>query len=186
MMAGAPVISDSADRDPDGRTARLWATVEPVDRVVIAAVLVVCAGAVAAILNRRRPEPPTQERVPIPAQLDRADFPGADRPWLLVLWTSATCDSCARARAKASLLESPQVAYVEVPWQEQRDLHERYRIDTVPLILLADADGVVQVSFVGTPNFTDLVGAVAEAREPGSTPEPHLGRPNHDVSSPAN
>ena len=189
MMAGAPVISDTGSGirrwDLDGRTGRLCATVEDVERVIIAGVLVVFAGVLAAILNRRRPEPPTQERVAIPAQLDRADFPGSDRPWLLVLWTSATCDSCARARSKASLLESPQVAYVEVPWQEHRDLHDRYRIDTVPLIVLADAEGVVQVSFVGTPNFTDLVGAVAEAREPGSTPEPHLGRPDHDLSSPA-
>lgn len=147
--------------------------------MILAAGLIVVAVVVAAILNRRRPEPPTQDRVAIPAQLDRADFPGAEAPWLLVVWTSATCDSCARATAKAALLESSQVAYVEIPWQERRDLHDRYGIDTVPLIVLADAEGVVQVSFVGTPNFTDLVGAVAEAREPGSTPEPHLGRPDY-------
>ncbi|GAC1316353.1 MAG: hypothetical protein NVSMB12_13020 [Acidimicrobiales bacterium] len=157
------------------------------ERVVIAAGLVVVAAVVAAILNRRRPEPPTQDRVAVPAQLDRSDFPRPDAPWLLAVWTSATCDSCSRATAKAALLESPHVAYAEIPWQEQRALHERYGIDTVPLIVLADAEGVVQISFVGTPNFTDLVGAVAEAREPGSTPEPHLGRPDFnepDYSTP--
>ena len=148
------------------------------ERLVVAAVLIVVAGCVAFVLSRRRPAPPTQEKVPIPAQLDRADFPGAERPWLVVVWTSATCESCARVSAKARVLESPQVAYAEVSWQEHKDLHERYRIDTVPLLVLADAEGVVRVSFVGTPNFTDLVGAVAEAREPGSTPEPHLGRPD--------
>ena len=152
------------------------------ERVALAAALFVVALVVAAVLNRRRPEPPTQERVAIPAQLDRADFPGAELPWLLVVWTSATCDSCSRATAKAALLASPQVAYAEIPWQEKRELHDRYNIDTVPLIVLADAEGVVQVSFVGTPNFTDLVGAVAEAREPGSTPEPHLGRPEFTPS----
>lgn len=151
------------------------------ERVLIAAGLVVVASVVAVILGRRRPQPPTQERVPIPAQLDRADFPGADRPWLLLVWTSLTCDSCVRTTAKARLLESPQVAYAEIPWQENKDLHERYGIEDVPIVVLADADGVVQVSFVGTPNFTDLVGAVAEAREPGSTPEPHLGRPGVDI-----
>jgi hypothetical protein len=149
-----------------------------VERVVIALVLVVVAGVVAIILNRRRPQPPTQSRVPIPAQLDRNDFPGADKPWLLVVWTSTTCDSCAKATSKTRLLESDQVAYVEVPWQANRELHARYGIEDVPLIVLADAEGVVQVSFVGTPNFTDLAGAVAEAREPGSTPEPDLGRPH--------
>jgi len=149
-----------------------------VERVLIAGGLVLLASVVAFVLNRRRPAPPTQSKVPIPAQLDRADFPGPERPWLVVVWTSATCESCARATAKARLLESDQVAYAELPWQEHKDLHSRYGIEDVPLVLVADAAGVVQVSFVGTPNFTDLVGAVAEAREPGSTPEPHLGRPD--------
>jgi hypothetical protein len=94
----------------------------------------------------------------------------------VAVFTSETCDSCARAIAKASVLESPQVAYEEIPWQTRRDLHDRYRVDTVPLIVLADAQGVVQRSFVGTPSFTDLAVAVAEARQPGSTPDPDVGR----------
>lgn len=149
-----------------------------IERVVIAVVLVAAAAVVAAVLNRRRPQPPTQARVAIPAQVDRDDFPRAEAPWLLVVFTSTTCDSCARATAKARLLESEQVAYAEVPWQDNKELHARYGIDDVPLIVLADGEGVVRVSFVGTPNFTDLAGAVAEAREPGSTPEPDLGRPH--------
>ncbi|HEY2429164.1 MAG TPA: hypothetical protein VGI06_09560 [Acidimicrobiales bacterium] len=153
------------------------------ERVVVAAALVVISAVVALVLSRRRPQAPTQERVPIPAQLDRDDFPDADKPWLLVVWTSTTCDSCARATGKARLLASSQVGYVEVPWQEQRELHARYGIEDVPLLVLADADGVVQVSFVGAPNFTDLAGAVAEAREPGSTPEPHLGKPHLDPAA---
>ena len=147
------------------------------ERVLIAAAVVAAAGVVAFFLNRRRPQPPTQEKVPIPAQLDRDDFPSPAAPWLLVVWTSETCESCARVTAKARLLESDAVAYAEIPWQQRRDLHERYGVEDVPLVVLADHEGVVQVAFVGAPNFTDLVGAVAEAREPGSTPEPDLGRP---------
>ena len=154
------------------------------ERLVIAAVLVVVATVVAVILSRRRPQAPTRGQVPIPAQLDRDDFPDANKPWLVVVWTSQTCESCERTTAKARLLQSPQVGYAEVPWQERKDLHERYGVEDVPLLVLADAEGVVQISFVGTPNFTDLVGAVAEAREPGSTPEPDLGRPPSD-SAPA-
>jgi hypothetical protein len=135
-----------------------------VERVVIAASLVLVAVAVAVVLNRRRPQAPTQGRAPVPAQLDRSDFPGADKPWLLVVWTSRTCDSCAAATAKAKLLESPAVGYVEVPWQDRRDLHDRYGIEDVPLLVLADHEGVVRASFVGTPEFADLVGAVAGAR----------------------
>jgi hypothetical protein len=47
----------------------------------------------------------------------------------------------------------------------------------VPLTLLAGADGVVRASFVGEPTATDLWAALAEARHPGSSPEPGLGRP---------
>src|ERR1700738_1345337 len=96
------------------------------ERLLIAGVLVVACVVVALVLNRRRPQPPTQGKVAIPSQLDRADFPGADRPWLVVVWTSRTCASCERVVAQARLLESPQVAYAEVPWQERRDLHDRY------------------------------------------------------------
>ena len=135
-----------------------------VERVVIAAALLVVAAVAAMVLNRRRPQAPTQGRAPVPAQLDRADFPEADKPWLLVVWTSRTCASCAAATERARLLESPAVGYVEVPWQDRKDLHERYGIEDVPLLVLADPDGVVRVSFVGTPEFADLAGAVAAAR----------------------
>lgn len=131
---------------------------------MLAAVLIVVACAVAYVLSRRRPQAPTQAKVPVPAQLDRADFPGADRPWLVVVWTSQTCASCERATAKARLLENDEVAYVEVPWQERRDLHDRYHIEDVPLLVLADGDGVVKVSFVGAPELGELVAAVSAAR----------------------
>jgi hypothetical protein len=35
---------------------------------------------------------------------------------------------------------------------------------------------VVRASFVGPPTATDLWAAVAEARQPGVSPEPGLGR----------
>ncbi len=136
------------------------------ERLLIAAALVVLAAAVAFGLNRRRPQAPTQGRgrdgdVPIPAQLDRADFPQADKPWLLVVWTSRTCASCEQATVKAKALESDAVGFVDVPWQDRKDLHDRYGIEDVPLLVLADAEGVVRASFVGAPEFGDLVTAVA-------------------------
>ena len=135
------------------------------ERVIVAVGVVAVAAAVAFVLNRRRPQAPTQARAPVPAQLDRADFPNPDSPWLLVVWTSRTCASCEGATANAQLLASPAVAYVEVPWQDDKALHDRYGIEDVPMILLADHDGVVQVSFVGNPEFADLAGAVAAARD---------------------
>lgn len=150
------------------------------ERLLIAAALVVVAAGVAYVLQRRRPAPPTQPKWAVPTQLDRADFDGADHPWLVVVFTSATCESCEGATAKASVLASPLVAYQEVSYQTQRDLHDRYSIEAVPCICVADDDGVVRASFIGVPTATDLWAAVAEAREPGSTPEPHLGHPDHD------
>lgn len=146
------------------------------DRVALAAAIVVVALVVAYVLNRRRPAAPTQPRAEVPAQIDRADFPDDGRPWLVVVFTSATCDSCARATEKAQVLASDEVAYVEVSWQERKHLHDRYGITVVPTTLLCGPDGVVGASFVGAPTATDLWAAMAEVRNPGSSPEPELGR----------
>ena len=150
------------------------------ERLVVAAVLIVVAVVVARLLERRRPAAPTQSGLRAgwtpPAQLDRHDFAGADRPWLVAVFTSETCDSCKATTAKARVLESPQVAFHDIPWQERKDLHERYGVEVAPLTLLADEQGVVTASFVGEPTATDLWAALAEARDPGSGPEPDLGR----------
>ena len=145
------------------------------ERLLIAALLVVVAVAVAFVLQRRRPAPPTQPNWEPPSQLDRDDFEGRDRPWLVVVFTSSTCESCAGATEKARVLESASVAYQEVPYQTRKDLHERYSVDVVPCICVADEQGVVRAGFIGEPTATDLWAAVAEAREPGSSPEPELG-----------
>ena len=135
-------------------------------RLLIAVALVLVAVAMALVLRRRRPAPPTQPRWAVPVQLDRADFEGPSAPWLVVVFTSATCESCGQATAKAAVLASPEVAYQEVSYQQRQDLHDRYGIEAVPTILVAGADGAVRVSFVGVPGATDLWAAVAEARSP--------------------
>ncbi|HEX2850149.1 MAG TPA: hypothetical protein VHN98_06340 [Acidimicrobiales bacterium] len=150
------------------------------ERLVLAGALLVVAVVVAVILERRKPAPPTQPRWEAPAQLDRADFDDADgggrtRPWLVAVFTSATCESCAKVMPKARVLDSPDVAVVEIPYQQRKDLHDRYTVEVVPLTVVADPEGVVKASFIGVPTATDLWAAVAEAREPGTTPEPHLG-----------
>lgn len=147
---------------------------------MLAGVLIAIAVVVALILDRRRPAAPTQPRWEAPAQLDRADFDDTDesgrhRPWLVAVFTSATCESCSKVVPKAAVLESAEVAVVEVPYQVRKDLHTRYSVDVVPMLVVADPEGVVRASFIGVPSATDLWAAVAEARDPGSSPEPHLG-----------
>jgi hypothetical protein len=148
-----------------------------VERVVVALVLVAIAVAVAVVLERRKPAPPTQpRRYEVPTQLDRDDFPSvADKPWAVVVFTSETCDSCAKLLPKAHVLAGPEVGVVDVPYPRAKDLHVRYGVDAVPTLVVADAEGVVRASFIGNATATDLWAAVAEARSPGSSPEPDLG-----------
>ena len=77
---------------------------------------------------------------------------------------------------KMEPLRSDPVALDIVDYQVRADTHRRYGIDAVPTVVIADAEGVVRASFVGPMTATDLWAAVAEARNPGSSPEPHLGR----------
>ncbi len=147
------------------------------DRVVLAIALIVVAAAVAWWLRGRQPEAPTQSRFEVPTQLDRDDFEARDRPWLVVVFSSTTCSTCLEAVAKAAVLACDDVAVQEVSYQDRRDLHRRYSIEAAPTTVLADGDGVVRAAFVGAPSATDLWAAVAEARAPGSSPEPDLGAP---------
>ena len=145
-------------------------------RLGLAVALIVLAVAVAFVLQRRRPAPPPRDVYPVPRQLDRADFTRAETPWLVALFSSTTCDSCDGLAAKLAVLESDDVATCEIEYHAQPDLHRRYEIAGIPTTVVADADGVVRAAFVGAFTATDLWAAVAEARVPGTTPEPDLGK----------
>lgn len=133
------------------------------ERLILALALIAVAVVVAYVLQRRtRPADPARGRTwTVPGQLHRPDFIGADMPLLAVLFSSATCDSCAATWSKVSALASDQIAVQVVPWQERRELHERYGIDAVPTVLVADVEGVVVASFVGEPSAEDLRMAVS-------------------------
>ena len=146
-------------------------------QLLLAVVLAAVAVAVAAVLRRRqRVEAPTQPRHVSPRQLDRADFCRPDAPCLVAVFTSSTCQSCAAMADKAAVLESAQVAVDVLEVAERPALHRKYAITAVPLVVVADAGGVVRASFLGPASANDLWAAVAEVREPGSSPEPELGR----------
>jgi hypothetical protein len=137
--------------------------------VVVAAMSV--ALAVALILKKRRSDAPTQAGFEIPIQLDRNDFENPQTPWLVAVFTSATCHTCADVATKAEVLLSSEVAVQRIDYTVNPDLHKRYRIDAVPLLVIADALGVVHKGFIGPVKAQDLWAAMAECRDPGSTPE---------------
>lgn len=132
-------------------------------QLLVAAGVMLLAVAVATVARRRRAtDAPTQPNHQLPAQLDRADFDGAG--WLVAVFTSETCSTCADVVRKAEVVRSPDVAVAVASYQSRRDLHDRYRIDAVPAVLIADAAGVVHRTFVGPVTATDLWAALADAR----------------------
>lgn len=139
--------------------------------ILIAAAVVLCAAAAAFVGRKRRPQAPTQPRMQVPSQVDRADFDGSDKGWLVAVFSSASCHTCADVVAKARALASRDVAVHDVEYGAARDLHRRYDIDAVPTVIIVDGEGVVRQSFMGPVTATDLWAAVAECREPGSRPD---------------
>lgn len=137
------------------------------ERLLFALAIVAVAGVVSTLVRRQRQaDPPTQARNELPSQLDRADFDGDD--WLVAVFTSESCSTCADVVRKAQVLASAQVAVVTASYQARPDLHQRYEIDAVPCLLIADTEGVVHAGFLGPVTATDLWAAIANARQPGS------------------
>jgi hypothetical protein len=135
-------------------------------RVGIGVALLLIAVCAAWVLERRRgaTAAPIRETYPVPRQLYRRDFPHPESPWLVALFSSRTCDSCASMREKVLALASSEVAVCDIEFSESRELHERYAISGVPMVLVADAEGVVRQSFVGPVSATDLSASVAQVR----------------------
>ncbi|MGQ0743365.1 MAG: thioredoxin domain-containing protein [Acidimicrobiales bacterium] len=140
-------------------------------RLVLVVGVVALAALIAALVARRRPQPPTQGGWPIPVQLDRSDFDRPEAPWLVAVFTAATCDTCAGVLARAGALASAEVAVMEIEVSRSAPLHKRYGIDAVPTLVVADAQGVVQASFVGPPDAAELWSTVASLRDAAARSE---------------
>ena len=135
-------------------------------RLALLGVCIAVAFCVAFVLRRRQPDAPTQASFEIPSQLDRSDFESPATPWLVVVFTSATCGTCADVATKANVLLSHDVAVQRVDFTEHPALHKKYNIEAVPTIIVTDERGVVHKSFIGPVSATDLWAGVASAREP--------------------
>ena len=141
------------------------------DRLLLLVLVAATAGTLAHLVQRRRPDAPVRTGWSVPQQLDRRDFDRPDAPWLVAVFTSATCDTCGSVVEVARPLESQAVAFQEVEAGERRDLHDRYAVDAVPMVLLVDGVGVVRDHHLGPVSATHLWESLAELRQPGSTPD---------------
>jgi len=131
------------------------------ERVLLAVGIALAVAVLAIVLQRRRPQPPSQPRWAVPDQLDRADFDRSGAPWLVAVFTSATCDSCATAVARAQEVASADVVVQELEVDAHGDLHRRYNVEAVPTLVVADRQGVVRASIVGPPADGELEAAFA-------------------------
>jgi len=134
-------------------------------RFVIVGVVVVIALLANLWQRKRQVDAPTQGASEVPSQIDRADFTRPDAPWIVLAFTSATCQTCSDIERKVRVLETNSVAIQILEYTAERELHERYKVDAVPAVLMADANGVVQANFLGPVSATDLWAALARVRD---------------------
>ena len=140
-------------------------------RVLAAVALAVVVALVAYWLQRRRPGiEPVVDRYHVPTSVRREDFVRRDADWLVLVFTSAACSTCAATWEVARQLDSRVVAVQEVEAAAAPLLHERYGIDAVPTTVVCDREGGVVRSFLGPVGATHLWAAVADVREPGAVP----------------
>ena len=134
-------------------------------RFVIVGAVVVVALLTNLWQRKRHVDAPTQGTGEVPSQIDRADFARPDAPWLVLAFTSATCQTCSDIERKVRVLETNSVAIQILEYTAERELHSRYKIEAVPTVLMADSSGVVQANFLGPVSATDLWAALARVRD---------------------
>ncbi len=135
------------------------------DRFYLLLLVASVAGILAYKFQRRSPDTPIRTGWSIPDQVNREDFLSPDIPWLVAVFTSSSCETCSEVLSKAVLLDSSQVVVHEVEAKKDKDLHDRYKIEAVPLVALIDTQGVVRSHFLGPVSSSDLWSSLAELRE---------------------
>ena len=74
------------------------------DRLLVLAVVAALAGLLAVLLQRWRPGGPVATGWSVPGHLDRADFAKPDVPWLVAVFSSTDCATCAPMVTEAHTL----------------------------------------------------------------------------------
>ena len=75
------------------------------------------------MLQRRTDRTPVRTGWTVPDQVSRTDFERPEAPWLVAVFTSAACASCAGVLERARPLESDEVAVVDVEVAAARAVH---------------------------------------------------------------
>ena len=132
------------------------------ERLAIAAVLVVIALAVAFVAQRRSGA--AASGVPhssVPASVDLGLL-GLDAGPAIVVFTEETCRTCAAALEAVRASAGTDLPVAEVPFGAERELHRRHGIDTVPTTAVVDAEGHVVDGWIGRVDVSGLAAALAQ------------------------
>ena len=135
------------------------------DRLYLLLLVASVAGILAYKFQRSSSDTPVRTGWSIPDQVNRKDFLSPEIPWLVAVFTSSSCDTCSEVVSKTVPLASSQVVVHEVEAKKDKDLHDRYKIEAVPLVALIDTQGVVRSHFLGPVSSSDLWSSLAELRE---------------------
>lgn len=140
--------------------------------ILTAALVGGAAAAVGLLLRRRGSQHGGLDLHGVPVRLEPADLGLSPSEWTLVVFTDSECASCASTVAAAREMTAGRVALVEVDYRVRSDLHEKYRVDAVPTLLLVGDDGIVDSWFVGPPADEDLAEMLERVPVPDQTPSP--------------
>ena len=130
-------------------------------RALLALALGASAVIIGFLVNRRRVHTSAAPGVRVPDRVARTDFAGPDARALVVVFTSASCASCAAMLSAAAEVRSDEVAVDEAEVAVRPDVHSRYEIDAVPIALVVDRAGIVRASFAGSVTADELREALA-------------------------
>ena len=73
-----------------------------------------------------------------------------------MIFSSESCETCKPVVTEGMKLASLGIAIQEVTAETNKDLHEKYDIDAVPMLLLVDKFGVVRSSYLGPSDFDEV------------------------------
>ncbi len=137
--------------------------------VLLVAGAVIIALAVSALTRRsattgRRAAAATEQDHHIPDVVSASDFGIPEDQWMLVVFSSDKCATCAVVVEAVSRIDMPDLTVAVVGIERMPGLHAEYRIDAVPTTIVADPTGSVRKSFLGPVDLPMIELAVSAAK----------------------
>lgn len=114
----------------------------------------------------------------LPQQIAWADLGEPDADVAVVVFTSATCETCARVWEQAQRLARAGVIVRELEYGTARAFHQRYGIEGVPATAFVRPDGGVQTWLLGPVQDEQLAHGLDLALDAGRGVE--VRRPSSD------